>query len=119
MNLVELYRLRLADGIEAGDISPMMVFPIGQWHSAKYPELPHNIRTTKAISDDDQKRLGEAVKAFKAQFKAAGSSGAVFACILGPEEVASGQVTLKDLRTAEQKSVRRAELTDFLKTWLR
>jgi len=37
---------------------------------AKYPELPHNIRTTKAISDDDQKRLGEAVKAFKAQFKA-------------------------------------------------
>jgi len=37
---------------------------------SKYPELPHNIRTTKAISDDDQKRLGEAVKAFKAQFKA-------------------------------------------------
>nr|HPJ48011.1 His/Gly/Thr/Pro-type tRNA ligase C-terminal domain-containing protein [Synergistales bacterium] len=58
-------------------------------------------------------------RSFKAQFKAAGSSGAVFACILGPEEVASGQVTLKDLRTAEQKSVRRAELTDFLKTWLR
>ncbi len=35
-----------------------------------YAELPHNIRTTKAISDDDQKKLHEAVKAFKAQFKA-------------------------------------------------
>ncbi len=35
-----------------------------------YPELPHNIRTTKAISDDDNKKLHEAVKAFKAQFKA-------------------------------------------------
>ena len=48
MNLVELYRLRLADGIEAGDISPMMVFPIGQWHSAKYPELP----LTEQLADE-------------------------------------------------------------------
>ena len=35
-----------------------------------YPELPHNIRTTKAISDDDTKKLHECCKAFKAQFKA-------------------------------------------------
>jgi F-type H+-transporting ATPase subunit alpha len=35
-----------------------------------YAEVPHNIRTTKAISDDDARRLGEACKAFKAQFKA-------------------------------------------------
>ena len=35
-----------------------------------YAELPHNIRTTKAISDDDMKKLHDAVKAFKAQFKA-------------------------------------------------
>ena len=36
----ELYRLRLAEAIKAGDTSPMMVFPIGEWHSAKYPDLP-------------------------------------------------------------------------------
>jgi F-type H+/Na+-transporting ATPase subunit alpha len=35
-----------------------------------YPEIPHNIRTTKDLSDADSKRLGEAVKQFKAQFKA-------------------------------------------------
>jgi F-type H+-transporting ATPase subunit alpha len=35
-----------------------------------YAELPHNIRTSKSISDDDSKKLHEAVKAFKAQFKA-------------------------------------------------
>jgi len=35
-----------------------------------YAEVPHNIRTTKAISDDDTRRLTEACKAFKAQFKA-------------------------------------------------
>ncbi len=35
-----------------------------------YPEVPHNIRTTKQLSDADSKRLDEAVKAFKAAFKA-------------------------------------------------
>jgi F-type H+-transporting ATPase subunit alpha len=35
-----------------------------------YPEVVHNIRTAKAISDADEKRLHEACKAFKATFKA-------------------------------------------------
>ena len=34
-----------------------------------YPEVPHNIRTTKDLSDADSQRLGEAVKQFKAAFK--------------------------------------------------
>jgi hypothetical protein len=36
----ELYRLRLAETITAGDTTPMMVFPIGEWHSSRYPDLP-------------------------------------------------------------------------------
>lgn len=40
MNLQPLYRLRLGEGIAAGDTTPMMVFPIGEWHSSKYPSLP-------------------------------------------------------------------------------
>src|ERR1043165_1259640 len=35
-----------------------------------YAEVAHNIRTTKAIGDEDNKRLNDACKAFKAQFKA-------------------------------------------------
>jgi F-type H+-transporting ATPase subunit alpha len=35
----------------------------------QYAEVAHNIRTAKQISDDDQKRLHEACKAFTAQFK--------------------------------------------------
>ncbi len=35
-----------------------------------YPETIHDIRTTKQISDDVQKRLHDAAKAFKQQFKA-------------------------------------------------
>ena len=34
-----------------------------------YAEVLHNIRTTKALSDEDTKRLHEACKAFKAQFR--------------------------------------------------
>ena len=36
----------------------------------EYPEVPHNIRTAKQMSDEDQKRLHEACKAFKSRFKA-------------------------------------------------
>ncbi len=35
-----------------------------------YSEVAHNVRTTKAMSDEDQRRLNEACKAFKLQFKA-------------------------------------------------
>ena len=35
-----------------------------------YPELPHNIRTNKLISDTDTARLHEAAKQFRATFKA-------------------------------------------------
>lgn len=38
--LSELYRVRLSETIKAGDTTPMMVFPIGEWHSHRYPSLP-------------------------------------------------------------------------------
>lgn len=58
-------------------------------------------------------------KSLKAQFKAAGGSGAVFACVIGPEEISSGSVTLKDLVSGEQGTVARNELTIFLEARLR
>ena len=57
-------------------------------------------------------------RTLRARFKTAGASGAAFACVLGPEEIASGKVTLKDLRSGEQQAVGRAELVGFLKTVL-
>jgi histidyl-tRNA synthetase len=41
-------------------------------------------------------------RSFGAQMKAAGSSGARLALILGPDELAAGQASLKDLATGEQ-----------------
>jgi F-type H+-transporting ATPase subunit alpha len=36
----------------------------------KFPDVPHNIRTAKAMSDSDMAKLNDAVKQFKANFKA-------------------------------------------------
>src|SRR5205814_446308 len=44
--------------------SEWLAFVAGQ-----YGEVAHNIRTTKQMSDEDQKRLHEACRAFKAKFK--------------------------------------------------
>ena len=48
---------------------------------------------------------------FKKQLKRADGSGARWAVIIGEEELASDSVTLKDLKTGEQRSVTNAELS--------
>jgi histidyl-tRNA synthetase len=46
---------------------------------------------------------------FKSQMRQADKSGARFCCVLGPDELASGAVALKDMDTGEQTSLPRAE----------
>jgi F-type H+-transporting ATPase subunit alpha len=41
-----------------------------QFLNQTYAEVVHNVRTKQQMSDEDQKRLHEAAKAFKASFKA-------------------------------------------------
>ena len=53
-------------------------------------------------------------RSFKAQFKFAGSSGAAFACVMGPEEVSSGSVTVKDLESGEQRRVARGDVASAI-----
>ncbi|MCL1941070.1 MAG: histidine--tRNA ligase, partial [Synergistaceae bacterium] len=54
-------------------------------------------------------------RSFKSQLKSADSSGARFACIIGPEEVKTNSVSVKDLTTGEQKSVSEDNIIDHLK----
>lgn len=48
-------------------------------------------------------------RSVKAQFKAADRAGARWALVLGADEVAAGEVTLKDLESGEQRRVPEAE----------
>ncbi len=52
----------------------------------------------------------------KAQFKSADASGAVFACILGGNELANGVVNVKNLKTGEQIEVERTAVLNYIKS---
>ncbi len=53
-------------------------------------------------------------RSLKAQMKAANRSGAPYAIVLGPEEVARGEVSVRDLETAKQVPVPREQLVGWL-----
>ena len=53
------------------------------------------------------------------QFKYASSIGVPFVAVLGEEEVAKGQVAVKDMESAEQQTVLRVEAAGFVKKILR
>ncbi len=57
---------------------------------------------------------------FKAQFKRADRSGAELAVVLGEDELARGQATVKPLRSqAEQQQIALERLADWLDDWLK
>ena len=49
------------------------------------------------------------------QFKLADRLGVKFALVLGPDEVANGTLVVKDLRTFEQRSIQRKDLSSIFK----
>jgi histidyl-tRNA synthetase len=55
-------------------------------------------------------------RSMKAQMKAADRSGADYAVIIGPDEVAAGAAVVRPLRGGEQTTVPRADLTFDLST---
>lgn len=68
----------------------------------------------RAAGLDVETWLGEP-GALGKQFKYADSRGVPFAVVLGPDEVAAGQVALKDLKTGEQRRMTSAELVEALR----
>lgn len=68
----------------------------------------------RAAGLDVETWLGEP-GALGKQFKYADSRGVAFAVVLGPEELATGQVALKDLRTGEQRRIDRGALAEALR----
>jgi len=56
-------------------------------------------------------------RSFKSQLKSADSSGARFACILGPEEAKANNVSVKDLKTGTQELVSEDKIINYLKAY--
>jgi histidyl-tRNA synthetase len=55
-----------------------------------------------------------AERSFKAQLKSADSSGASFACIIGPEEVKANSVSIKNMKTGKQELINEGNITKYL-----
>jgi histidyl-tRNA synthetase len=100
-------RILLALG-EQGDIPAFVhvyVVALGDEARAQGLSLATRLRAAGIGAD-----LDLAARAMKGQMKDAARSGARWAVILGAEELAAGEVTLKDLATGDQERVRLGEL---------
>jgi histidyl-tRNA synthetase len=52
------------------------------------------------------------------QIKCAATKGIPIVLILGPDKVATGRVTVRDLRTRRQKTVAQTEAVGLIRAWL-
>jgi histidyl-tRNA synthetase len=52
------------------------------------------------------------------QFKYASARGIAFVAVIGDDERARGEVSIKDMRTGEQRSVKRENLAEVIRTGL-
>ena len=112
--LVELMRLKA----EADDGAPHVYLVMaGQGTIEDGLEIAERLRD-KVPGLRIQANLGSG--SFKAQFKRADRSGAELAVVLGEDEIARGQATIKPLRSqADQQQVALGQLADWLQDWLK
>jgi histidyl-tRNA synthetase len=93
--------------------APLVYLARGAGLSDEGFQLARELRHQVAVHVEyDEKSLG-------AQLRQADKLGARAALILGEDEVAAGEVTVKDLQSGEQKKVARPDLTDELERLLK
>lgn len=71
--------------------------------------LLHELRSKGIRADIDTRERN-----LKGQMKYANKLGAAFTAVIGEDEVSSGEITLKNMKTSEQTKVRREDLADAL-----
>ena len=71
--------------------------------------LLHELRSKGIRAEMDTRERN-----LKGQMKYANKLGAAYTAVIGEDEVASGEITLKNMETSEQTKVRREDLADAL-----
>ncbi|MGA1819673.1 MAG: histidine--tRNA ligase [Thermoplasmatota archaeon] len=101
----------LGDGIEdPGEARTFYLIPMGDAGSREAPGIAAMIR-----GSGSRCLLETSERPFKKALTSALNSGADLLVILGDDEISTGSVTIKDLRTKEQRSIGRSDLADFLR----
>lgn len=111
MGIERALMVQEAEGIEVAESKPtVFVVSAGEESVKSVRALVSFLRANgiATVTDIDSKSM-------KSQLKQADKSGATFAAIIGADELESDLITLRDLRSSEQRSVPRAEIVSELK----
>ena len=93
-----------------GDLKPQVLIAwIGDEAKEYSLGLLHELRSKGIRADIDSRERN-----LKGQMKYANKIGAAYTVVIGEDEVASGELTLKNMETSEQTKVRREDLADAL-----
>lgn len=80
--------------------------------------LAETLRFTRSLREQGLRvELYFEADALKKQLRYASRKGIPFAAILGPDEVAQGQVTIKNLELGEQRTVPQSEAAQVIRNW--
>jgi histidyl-tRNA synthetase len=99
-----------AEGVFAGPQATVEVFVIDVVDGKHALELTHELRAAGISVDRAFDR-----RSMKAQMKSADRSGASVALIIGEQEAADRTVTVRDLRSSEQESVKVEDVIEHVK----
>ncbi|MBK5227108.1 MAG: histidine--tRNA ligase [Actinobacteria bacterium] len=102
---------REQEGFQGGPKVEVYFVAIGDEAAGEALRLATRLRLSGIGADLDHARRG-----MKGQMKDAARSGAKYAAILGDEELAAGQVTLRDLTTGEQERISITDLEARVRT---
>ncbi|UHA75833.1 histidine--tRNA ligase [Paenibacillus sp. 481] len=99
-------------GVNANNQPPLDIYLIalGEQAEDEVTKLLFNLRTAGVVAEKDYQ-----CRKMKAQMKSADRMQARFAAILGDDELARGEIALKDLATGEQRFVKLEELAQAVK----
>ena len=93
-----------------GEIGPQIFLAwIGDEAREYSVRLLHELRSKGIRAEMDTRERN-----LKGQMKYANKLGAAYTAVIGEDEVASGEITLKNMNTSEQTKVRREDLADAL-----
>jgi len=99
-----------AEGVFPGPASSVDVWVVDTTGGSNALALTHELRAAGVAAD-----RGFDSRSMKSQFKSADRSGARIAVVVGDNEVASGTVTVRDLRAGDQETVGRADAVEHVR----
>jgi len=101
-----------AQGVELPKKRPLDVYLIGLGDAAarEVTQLTHELRISGISAEKDYQG-----RKIKAQMKSADRTEARFVAILGDDELARGEITVKTMATGDQQTVLLTELTDWVR----